>query len=206
MFSSPISLFRAPATTTVGRPVVYDGLERFHASRHDQVQCMPHVLSHEARPERRTVGVTRLGPNDIFMYFDLALSSHYGFFRASVRLARSLLEHLQLTRWSVDELVVRTNVDVAGRCTCVLWAASNMKLVRHDGRVRQPAGGRHVVRADPLCVRQEGLATYQRSIAKRTRAMTWTKVHLQSLCLAGALACRRTHLSVSTVYSCKICT
>ena len=40
------------------------------------------------------------------LYFDLALSSHRGFFRASVRLARSLLEHPQLTRWSVDELVV----------------------------------------------------------------------------------------------------
>jgi len=25
---------------------------------------------------------------------------------------------------------------VAGRCTCVLWAASNITLVRHDGRVR----------------------------------------------------------------------
>ena len=29
-----------------------------------------------------------------------------GFFRTSVRLARSLLEHPKLTRWSVDELVV----------------------------------------------------------------------------------------------------
>jgi len=86
--------------------VVHDSLERFHASRHGRAQCMPHVLSHEARPERRAVGVTRLGPDVVFLYFDLALSSHCGFFRASVRLARSLLEHPQLTRWSVDELVV----------------------------------------------------------------------------------------------------
>ena len=67
---------------------------------------MPHVLPHEARPERRAVSVTRVGPDGIFLYFDLALSSHCGFFRASVRLARSLLEHPQFTRWSVDELVV----------------------------------------------------------------------------------------------------
>jgi len=75
-------------------------------SSHDQAQCMSHLLSHEARPERRTVGVTRLGPDGVFLYFDLALSSHCGFFRASVRLSRSLMGHPQLTRWSVDELVV----------------------------------------------------------------------------------------------------
>jgi len=150
-----LAIPRAGDYDRIGRPVVHDGLERFHASRHGQAQCMPHVLSHEARPERRTVGVTRLGPNGIFMYFNLALSSHCGFFRASVRLARSLLEHPQLTRWSVDDPIV------VGRCTCVLWVASNIELVRHDGRVRQQVGGRHVVKADPLCVRQEGLTTYQ---------------------------------------------
>ena len=76
----------------------------------------------------------------------------------------------------------------------------------HDGPVRQEAGSRHVVRADPLCVRQEGLATCWRLVAVPTKTMTWVKVHLQSLCLAGVLAFRHTHLSVSTVYSCKICT
>jgi len=73
---------------------------------------MPHVLSHEARPKRCTVGVTMLGPYDIFMYFDLALSRHCGFFRGLVRLVRSLLEHPQLTRWSVDELVVLFTLEV----------------------------------------------------------------------------------------------
>jgi len=84
----------------IGRPVVYYGLARFLVSRHDRVQRVPHVLFHDARPERRTVGVTRLGPDDIFLYFDLALSSHRdcSFFRASVRLARSLLEHPKLTQ------------------------------------------------------------------------------------------------------------
>jgi len=109
----------------IGRPVVHDGLERFHASRHGRVQCMPHVLSHEAWPERRAVGVTRLGPDGIFMYFDLALPSHCGFFRASMRLARSLPEYPQLTRWSVDELVVlqclqsgsTQGYDNHGKCT-----------------------------------------------------------------------------------------
>ena len=60
----------------IGRPVVHDGLARFLSSRHDRVQCVPHVLSHDARPERRPVGVTRLGPDGIFLYFDLVLSSH----------------------------------------------------------------------------------------------------------------------------------
>jgi len=66
---------------------------------------MTHVLSHEIRPERHVVGVNRLDPNGIFMYFDLALSTHCGFFRASVRLVR-FVGYPQLTRWSVDELVV----------------------------------------------------------------------------------------------------
>ena len=90
------------------RPVVHDGLARFLVSRHDRVQRVPHVVSHDARPERRAVGVTRLGPDGVFPYFDVALSSHRdcGFFRASVRLARSLLKHPKLTQWSVDQLVV----------------------------------------------------------------------------------------------------
>ena len=28
----------------IGRPVVHDGLARFLSSRHDRVQCVPHVL------------------------------------------------------------------------------------------------------------------------------------------------------------------
>ena len=54
----------------IGRPVVHDGLARFLVSRHDCVQRVPHVLSHNAQPERRAVGVTRLGPNGGFLYFD----------------------------------------------------------------------------------------------------------------------------------------
>ena len=95
-----LAIRRAGDYDLIGRPVVHDGLARFLSSRHDRVQCVPHVLSHDARPERRAVGVTRLGPDGIFLYFDLALSSHRdcGFFRASVRLARSLLEHPKLTQ------------------------------------------------------------------------------------------------------------
>ena len=125
-----LAIRRAGDYDLIGRPVVHDGLARFLVSRHDRVQRVPHFLSHDARPERRAAGVTRLGPEGGFLYFDVVLSSHCGFFRASVRLARSLLEHPQLTRWSVDELVV---LYVAGRCTCVLWDASNIELVRHDG-------------------------------------------------------------------------
>ena len=39
------------------------------------------------------VGVTSLGPDGVFLYFDLALSRHCGFFRASMFLEHSLLEH-----------------------------------------------------------------------------------------------------------------
>jgi len=101
-----LGIQRACEYDRIGRPVVHESLERLHASRHDRAQCMPHFLSHEALLERRAVGVTRLGPDGFFLYFDLALLSHCGFFKTSVCLARSLLEHPQLTRWSVNELVV----------------------------------------------------------------------------------------------------
>jgi len=197
-----LAIRRAGDYDSIRRPVVHDGLERFHTSRRGRAQCMPHVLLHEARPERRAVGVTRLNPDDIFLYFNLALSSHCWFFRASVRLARSLLEHPQLR----ERRRAGHSLHVAGRCTCVLWAVTNIELVRHDGRVRQQAGGQHVARADPLCVRQEGLATCWRFLAVPTKTIKRAKVHLQSLCLAGALACRNTRLSVSTMCSCIICT
>jgi len=187
-----LAIRRAGDYDHIGRPVVHDGLER--------AQCMSHVLPHEARPEHRAVGVTRLGPDGIFLYFDLALSSHCGFFRASVRLARSLLEHPQL---SVDELDVLFTLQ-AGAPAC--YGLRRTSSWSHDGRVRQQAGGRHVARAYPLCVRQEGLATCLRLLAVPTKTIKRAKVHLQSLCLAGALACRHTHLSVSTMCSCIICT
>jgi len=101
-----LAIRRAGDYDLIGRPMVHDGLTRFLVSCHDHVQRVPHVLSHDARPEHRAIGFTRLGPDGGFLYFDVALSSHCGFFRASVRLARLLLEHPQLTRWSVDELVV----------------------------------------------------------------------------------------------------
>jgi len=75
-------------------------------NRSGHVECISRFLLHGSRPERRAAGVTRLGPDGVFLYFDLALSSYCGSFRASVRLARSLLEHLKLTRWSFNELVV----------------------------------------------------------------------------------------------------
>jgi len=74
--------------------VVHDGLAQLQAPRHGHVECVSRVLFHGARPERQADGVTRLGQNCVFLYFYLALSSHCGFFRSSVRLARSLLEHL----------------------------------------------------------------------------------------------------------------
>jgi len=73
---------------------------------HGHVECVSRVFLHSSRPKRRAAVVTRLGPDGVLLYFDLALLSQCGFFRASVRLARSLLEHSKLTRWIVDELFV----------------------------------------------------------------------------------------------------
>jgi len=103
-----LAIERAGDYDLIGRPVVYDSLVQLQAPRHGHVECVSHVLLHGSRPECQAAGVTRVGPNNVFLYFDLALSSHSdcGFFRASVRLARSLLEHPKLTRWSVNELVV----------------------------------------------------------------------------------------------------
>jgi len=103
-----LAIERAGDYNLIGRPVVHDGLMQLQAPRHGHVECVSRVLLHGSRPERRATDVTRLGTDDIFLYFDLALLSHRdcGFFRASVCLARSLLEHSKLTRWSVYEVVV----------------------------------------------------------------------------------------------------
>jgi len=90
----------------ISRPVVHDSLVQLQAPHHGHVVCVSLVLLHCSRPERQVAGVTRLGPDSVFLYFDFALSSHCGIFRESVRLARSLLEHPKLRQWSVDELVV----------------------------------------------------------------------------------------------------
>ena len=71
--------------------VVHDGL--LQAPRHGHVECVSRVLLHGSLPEPQATGVTRLCPDSVFLYFDLALLSHCGFFRASVFLERSLLEH-----------------------------------------------------------------------------------------------------------------
>jgi len=38
--------------------------------------------------------------------------------------------------WNIRNSRAGRSLHVADRCTCVLWAASNIKLVRHDGPVR----------------------------------------------------------------------
>ena len=39
-----LAIRRAGDYDLIGRPVVHDGLARFLSSRHDRVQCVPHVL------------------------------------------------------------------------------------------------------------------------------------------------------------------
>jgi len=88
-----LAIERASDYDLIVSPVVYDRLVRLQAPSHGHVECVSRVFLHGSRPEPRATGVTRLGPDGIFLYFDLALSSHCGFFRASVFLERSLMEH-----------------------------------------------------------------------------------------------------------------
>ena len=122
----------------IGRPVVHDGLARLQAPRHGHVERVSRVLLHGARPEHRAAGVTRLRQDGVFLYFDLALSSHCGVFRASVRLARSLLEHLKLTRWSVDELVVLYTLQEGAPSCYVLRRTASWCDMMGDGRHGPP--------------------------------------------------------------------
>ena len=76
------------------------------------------------------------------------MSRHCGFFRASVRLSRSLLEHPQLTRWSVDELVVLFTLQEGAPAYYGLRRTSSwcdMMDVCGSKKVT------HVARADPVC-------------------------------------------------------
>jgi len=72
-----LTIERAGNYDLIGRPVVHDGLVRLQAPCHCHTEC-----------------VSRFSCMDgVFLYFDVALSSHCGFFRASVFLERSLLEN-----------------------------------------------------------------------------------------------------------------
>ena len=73
-----LAIERAGDYDLIGRPVVHDGLVRLQAPRHSHVEFVS-LLLHGSRPERRAAGVTRLGPDGVLLYFDLALSSHCGF-------------------------------------------------------------------------------------------------------------------------------
>jgi len=90
--------------------LVQDGVRRLirFSPRDDTVQLpsSTSVAIQLQRPDSQAVGVTRLGPDGCFLYFDVTLSSSCGFFRATVRFARTTMEESGLTRWSVDELAV----------------------------------------------------------------------------------------------------
>ena len=81
-----LAIERAGDYDLIGRPVVHDGLVRLQT----HVECVSHVLLYCSQSEPRATGDTSHGLDG---NFDLALSNHCGFFRASVFLERSLLEH-----------------------------------------------------------------------------------------------------------------
>ena len=107
---------------------MHDGLVRFQVPRHGHVECVSRILLHGSRHKPRVTGVTSLGPDGIFMYFELALSSHCGFFGASLCLARSLVEHSEthaLQRRCAGCLLCAGGppVDFRGSCLSALFHA-----------------------------------------------------------------------------------
>jgi len=107
-------LFTYPTRTgdydKIGRPLLQDGVGRLirFSPPGDQVQSPSSVpeVTQRPRPDRRAAGVTRLGPDGAFLYFDVALPNCCSFFRTTVRRARTAMEQRGLSRWSVDELAV----------------------------------------------------------------------------------------------------
>ena len=87
-----LAIERAGDYNLIGLPVVHDGLV-LQAPSHGHVECVSRVLLYSSQPEPQATVVTRLSPDSVLLYFNLALLSHCGFFRASVFLERSLLEH-----------------------------------------------------------------------------------------------------------------
>jgi len=81
-----LAIERAGDYDLIGRPVVHDGLVRLQT----HVECVSHVLLYCSQSEPRATGDTSHGLDG---NFDLALSNHCGFFRASVFLECSLVEH-----------------------------------------------------------------------------------------------------------------
>jgi len=115
MLSAQLEVFFTYPTRTgdydkIGRPLLKDGVGRLirFSPLGNQVQSPSSVpeATQRPRPDRRAAGVTRLGPDGAFLYFDVAVPSCCGFFRATVRLARTAMEQRGLSRWSIDEFAV----------------------------------------------------------------------------------------------------
>jgi len=95
----------------IGRPSLQDGVRRLtrFSPREDPVQLSSseNVRGHPGTTTGPpNCGVTRLGPDGCFLYFDVVLSISSGVFRATVRLARTTMEPSGLTRWNVAEIAV----------------------------------------------------------------------------------------------------
>jgi len=73
-----LAIERAGKYNLIGRPVVHNGLARLQAPRHGHVECVSRVFLHGSRPEPRATVVTRLGPEGIFLYSDLAFEDNLG--------------------------------------------------------------------------------------------------------------------------------
>jgi len=80
----------------IGRSSLQDGVGRLTGfspwDDHAHLASSTSVVIQHPRPNRRASGVSRLGPDGYFLYFDDVLSSGCGVFRVTVRLARTAME------------------------------------------------------------------------------------------------------------------
>ena len=100
LVAQPEVFFTYPTPTVdynkIRRPSLQDRVRRLtYFSPRDDHAHLPSstsVVIQDLRPDRRVSGVTRLGPDGCFLYFDVVLSSNCGVFRVTVRLARTAME------------------------------------------------------------------------------------------------------------------
>ena len=80
----------------IRQPSLQDGVRRLtcFSPRDDHAHLVSNtsVAIQYPRPDRRASGVTKLGPDKCFLYFDVVLSSRYGVFSVIVRLTRTAME------------------------------------------------------------------------------------------------------------------
>jgi len=104
----PVLLLLGPASANCdvfGRPHVHNSAGRLGVLVIDYHHTL-RSRSPTTRPDPPVLGVTALGQDAEFLYFNVVLVGFCGQFRATVRLCRSLLTDTCFAHWSMYELTV----------------------------------------------------------------------------------------------------